>query len=175
MVTLVAYALSVLELRSTTQNTGSGDGGLVMDANVLSTRQLWAVFLSGIAVPLAFAGLLIAASYVLAVYVARLEMDIDSVADNDERLSWALSLPRCSRVAGARSLAERKREESTLSRRQTWRDVRSSVPRAQDGHERRNMRGRTEVRRWGRGARSVRRPCTPTPLGRVRRGATGSR
>ena len=48
-----------------------------------TSRQQWMVFLTGIAVPLAFAGLLVAASYLLAVYAARLDMDIVLADDND--------------------------------------------------------------------------------------------
>lgn len=42
----------------------------------LSGRQAWAIFLSSVATPLAFAGLVLASSFILAVYSSRLEMDI---------------------------------------------------------------------------------------------------
>ena len=49
----------------------------------ISDRQLWASFLAGISVPLAFAGLILAASYLLEVYASRLDMDI-VIAEQDE-------------------------------------------------------------------------------------------
>ena len=51
--------------------------------------QLWAQYLRDVASPLTFAGLLFGASYLLALYAARLDMDIvladdDDAADDDE-------------------------------------------------------------------------------------------
>jgi hypothetical protein len=46
-------------------------------------RLKWAVFLQGIASPLAFAGLVLAASFLVSVYAARLDLDIVQ-SDDDE-------------------------------------------------------------------------------------------
>ena len=52
----------------------------------------WSVFLQGIASPLAFAGLVLAASFLVAVYAARLDLDIvqsdDEEFEREQRAVW---------------------------------------------------------------------------------------
>ena len=48
-----------------------------------TAKDKWAELLSSLAVPCSFAGMVLAASYLLAVYAARLDMDI-ILADDDE-------------------------------------------------------------------------------------------
>ncbi|MGD9795507.1 MAG: hypothetical protein AB7V43_18740 [Acidimicrobiia bacterium] len=72
--TVAGNTLTVLELGS--------DGGFLSRPGVVG-RQQWGYFLTGIAGPLAFAGLILAASFVLAVYAARLDMDIVLAGDDN--------------------------------------------------------------------------------------------
>lgn len=63
-----------------------GDWMIVMDDNwsdFASGRSQWGQFLSSVSVPVAFAGMVLAASYLLSVYAARLDMDI-VLADDEE-------------------------------------------------------------------------------------------
>jgi len=67
---VIGYALNVMEY-----TVNDGEDGFFGGVSVPDRKQL-AVFLAGVSTPLAFAGLLVAASYLLSVYSSRLEMDI---------------------------------------------------------------------------------------------------
>lgn len=75
MSAIVGYALSVLEY-----NRGEFVGGMNLR---VPNRQQFALFLASVSTPLAFAGLIFAASYLVSVYASRLDMDI-VLADEDD-------------------------------------------------------------------------------------------
>lgn len=77
LVATIGNALTALEYR-----TPSTQDSLFADPT--PDRQQWAVFLNGLATPLALALLVYAASFLLALYCSRLEMDI-VIAEQDER------------------------------------------------------------------------------------------
>jgi hypothetical protein len=64
----------------------SGDGLLGLESISVADRQQVGQFLTGVAAPLAFAGVLVAASYLLAVYAARLDLDVVR-SDEDESMN----------------------------------------------------------------------------------------
>ncbi|MDO8363773.1 MAG: hypothetical protein Q7V88_12810 [Actinomycetota bacterium] len=77
IVVVVGQALSALDYVSP-QNRDS------LFADPEPDRNQWAVFLTGISIPLVLVGLLVVASYVLAVYAARLDMDIVIAEQNEQ-------------------------------------------------------------------------------------------
>jgi hypothetical protein len=74
---VVGYALSVMEYER--EDSGFMDGLSL----AVPDRQQLAIFFASVSTPLAYAGLIFAASYLLSVYASRLDMDI-VLADDDE-------------------------------------------------------------------------------------------
>ncbi len=74
---LVGNALTVLEFDNAFSDASGWQQGGFPD------RYQWGQLLGSVAGPWAFAGLIVAASYLLSVYAARLDMDI-ILADNEE-------------------------------------------------------------------------------------------
>jgi hypothetical protein len=81
---VIAAAAVVGELLYVTAIDDRGGSSLSpIDDPGAPAKLKWAIFLQGIASPLAFAGLVLAASFLVAVYAARLDLDIVQ-ADDEE-------------------------------------------------------------------------------------------
>jgi len=84
VVVAIAAAAFWLAVFYEPEQSGNGAFGIVSDTRTPDRIQ-WAQFLSAMVTPVFYAALVVAASYLLAVYAARLDMDI--ILADDEELS----------------------------------------------------------------------------------------